>query len=339
MENACWCGRRRADHRKSVWDHGVWGEWHDFSNQRATDAILPMLAKNSEPFLEDGWIYERKYDGMRAIFTIHEDSTLITSRTGLPLNQTFPELTNLHEKVSPGILDGEIIVNEGTKKEVKENLERLQLRMGLQAPDPQILEDHPVTAVFFDCLQLETVPELIQDMKEWWYIDRRAVLEAEYGTDLILSQIVRHMEIPDGWEGIVAKEQYSYYIPGKRRATWKKWKREETIDAIVSGITSPEGQRKYFGALRIAAYDSDGHLQDIGLVGSGFSDEALEDAWERLKDDGWVGTDKHPCVIVEVEFLGWTKTGKLREPRFKRFRDDKHIRDCILPENYEITSV
>ena len=58
------CPYTKGQHKLSVWQDS-WGTRHDFENKNSVAQVLPMLAKSSESFVEDGWVYERKYDGIR----------------------------------------------------------------------------------------------------------------------------------------------------------------------------------------------------------------------------------------------------------------------------------
>lgn len=321
MSNTCECGRTREQHQLTRWQD-EWGERHDFSNIRRMDTPAPMLATTAPAFVKSGWVYERKYDGMRAIFVVTPLSTIIASRQCLPLNEQFPELTQLHLELRPGIYDGEILVQDETGKE---SLERLQMRMGQTDPEivKQRMVEHPVTVVFFDILMKGQTD--ITDLPLW---HRREILtEIILPSKYLLSETVRGEQAIEiararGWEGLVAKEVNSEYEVGKRRATWKKWKISQTQDCVVLGTTEPKGLRKGFGSLKLGAYDSDGNLQEIGLVGSGFREEDIEQVLQILS--------RTSLLVVEVEFRNWSKTGKLIEPRFKGVRLDKSVSECEI---------
>lgn len=293
--------------------------------ERVMGVYLPQLAQNSEPFEDDEWAYERKYDGMRAVITSTKILTMLTSRTALDLTPQFPEFRNLFETLGECVLDAEIITPD---EDGNENLEHLQLRMGLQ--DPVVIQEraklYPAALVVFDILE---TPDYVYLDKT--YEHRRQALEMWFATSLgkpdniRISEQVAHSEIPAGWEGIVAKRKDSTYFPGKRRAVWKKWKIEQTQDCLVVGFTEGKGEREgRFGALKIVARGPDDQYHDIGLVGSGFDESHIE------MIDEWVRDSNAGELVIEVEFMGWTKTGKLREPRFKCIRYDKRGIDCEL---------
>ncbi|MGE5412885.1 MAG: ATP-dependent DNA ligase, partial [Syntrophomonadaceae bacterium] len=77
-----------------------------------TPPIEPMLAKLATGLPEgDGWLYEPKWDGFRAIVFRDGDDVLVQSRDLKPLNRYFPELlaplrAQLPERC---VVDGEIV--------------------------------------------------------------------------------------------------------------------------------------------------------------------------------------------------------------------------------------
>lgn len=338
QKNECWCGRTRDKHQLTRW-LSEWGERHDFSNVRQDkEAILPMLATNAKDVskIPPHWIFERKYDGMRAMIHMTRDSTHITSRNGLPLNEQFPEILQMHLDVKyetwlPMTLDCELVVFE---ENIHESLELLQLRMGQTDPVKvkELQDKYPVRPVLLDIVHRAGAHDL--ENKTLRY--RRRLLRAipwRLGYEPMFSQEVlgeRNATMKArtlGWEGIVAKDPDSLYEPGKRRASWKKWKITQTIDAVVIGSTEGKGLRDGFGALELALStdrENPNPLQAIGLCGSGFTEEDIKTANLLL--------EKHVTFVIECEFMGVTKTGLLREPRFKGFRFDKNTWDCGLDQ-------
>lgn len=329
-QNSCWCGRTREQHQKTRWQQ-EWGERHDFHNQRVAlpTHLMPMLAVNTAIDTSKTWVFERKYDGMRCICSIGSDWTTLFSRQGIIMNQQFPELTDLHTVLPEGVYDGEIVTFDGAGLD---SLQLLQERMGQHDEDliAELQKTRPVHLVLFDLLELGEASFTNGEM----LLDRRIALQAVLADvpesyDMISLSEMLHLSLEDassfareyGWEGIVAKISTSAYEPGKRRATWKKWKISKTQDCVVVGLTEPKGLRKGFGALEVAAYNEQGELVDIGNVGSGFTEEEIEEALTAYKNGR---------LVVEVEYRSWSKTGKLIEPRFKAFRRDKTVEECEI---------
>lgn len=331
MNNACWCDRTKADHRESVWQPS-WGARHKWDNQRSSGSPLkPMLAQNADKDkvlalireTPEEWSIERKYDGLRAIVSIHDNVTEIFSRTGMPLNETFPELTQQHMYFdNPNlILDGEIVT-------IPEDLDTLQLRMGLTKPEdvmPMTMK-YPVQIIFFDVLRMGDADLTTEP---YWY--RRSHLEilCHEGNDRPTSEMVTFHELESvfdrGWEGCVVKRRDSLYHPGKRRADWKKYKLVTSQDLVVTGTKPGKGQKEgRIGSFEMSFWDKEkGSWLYVGNVGAGLITE------EKLKLEQIVETVPMNTVVLEVAFMRPTaKQGLMREPRIIRVRSDKLPEDC-----------
>src|ERR1700730_17785843 len=146
-----------------------------------------------------------------------------------------------------------------------------------------------------------------------------------------------------GLEGIIAKRKGSTYQPGRRSPDWLKIKARPQQEFIVCGFTEGKGSRlKSFGALLLGGY-RDGKLRYFGHSGSGFSENGLKDAIDRLKP---LFTDKptvdnppkileriqwvQPKLVCEVAFAEWTQDGELRQTAFLGWRDDKSSEQVVL---------
>src|SRR5919202_3283472 len=71
--------------------------------------VLPQLARSRTSLPEgDGWAYEPKWDGFRAIAFVDGDETYLQSRNGRPLTRYFPEL---RFPAGRYVLDGEIVIH------------------------------------------------------------------------------------------------------------------------------------------------------------------------------------------------------------------------------------
>jgi bifunctional non-homologous end joining protein LigD len=140
--------------------------------------------------------------------------------------------------------------------------------------------------------------------------------------------------LASGFEGVVGKRKDSRYEAGRRSASWLKVKAAQTGEFVVGGYTRGKGSRASLGALLIGYWDG-GSLRHASHVGSGFSDETLEQVRARLEGlrtetcpfaekpelhgtTIWVT----PEVVVEVKFQQWTEDGRLRAPVLLRLRDD-----------------
>ena len=135
-------------------------------------AVKPMLAKSQEELpLGDGWRYEPKWDGFRAIVTRDADGVRIDSRGDRPLGRYFPELVELLAGQPPAtyVMDGEIVmIANGVM-----DFETLQLRLHPAASRVNKLAGEiPSTLVAFDLLELDG-----RDVRPLTTDERRAELE------------------------------------------------------------------------------------------------------------------------------------------------------------------
>ncbi len=299
----------------------------------------PMLAGTAPaPFSDDNWLYEIKWDGVRAIANVGQGVAL-RSRNGTDLSRQFPELAELLTLAPATVLDGEIVVMSGGKPDMQALLSRLQGR----EPGAGAV---PVTYIVFDILCHRG-----KDMTPLPLSERRRVLKevVREGPHVVISQPVAgrgedyyRAAVAQGLEGIMAKRADSPYEPGVRSGTWLKVKALKTCDCVIAGYTGGRGGRSaVFGALLLGLYEG-GALVPAGKVGTGFSDQLLGDLMKTFSSRVtsrpnfprvhgkvvWL----EPVLVCEVEYLAVTKDRKLRMPRFVRLRTDKPAGACTTDQ-------
>ena len=299
----------------------------------------PMLAATAPaPFSGDGWLFEIKWDGVRAIAAAGEKVSL-RSRNDRDLAGQFPELSEL-QKLAPGtVLDGEIVVMSGGKPDMQALLPRLQERL----PGPGAA---PVTYIVFDILCRRG-----EDLTRLPLVERRRILKeaVREGPHVVISEPVAgtgeeyyRAAVAQGLEGIMAKRADSPYEPGVRSGAWLKFKATRTCDCVIAGYTPGKGGRSpVFGALVLGLYEK-GVLVPVGKVGTGFSDRLLGELTDAfaphvVKVPHFPGFPPatvwlDPVLVCEVEYLAVTKDRKLRMPRFIRLRTDKPALSCTADQ-------
>lgn len=306
----------------------------------------PMMAQSvREPFDDDGWLFEVKWDGHRCLAALG-DATRLTSRTARDVTAQFPELHGLHRQLAArnAVVDGEIVAFD---EQGRPSFQRMQDRFHRSSEE---LARHrgrvPVQFLAFDLLWLDGEPLL-----ELPLADRRARLAEVLvpRDDVRVSQAVEgrgaaffHQIKELGLEGVVAKRLASQYRPGARSPDWRKIKTVRRQDCVIVGWTRGKGGRSStLGSLLLAVYE-DGGLRYVGNVGTGFTHTFLErllpDLQEREQERPplEVGPDPRlrgarwtrPELVCEVEYLDWTADGRLRAPSFKGIRTDKLPEDC-----------
>ena len=311
--------------------------------------LAPMLAVAADPPREDdGWVYEMKWDGMRALLAVEGGRVHVTSRSGADITGRFPELRGLGEAMgtTEAVLDGEIVALDAAGRP---SFERLQPRIHVAAPAKarQLAASDPVVVMLFDVLWLEGHSTVALP-----YRDRRALLErlalagphwqtppARAGDCAALLRAAEEV----GLEGVVAKRADSPYLPGKRSDAWRKVKVTAGQELVVGGWLPGKGRLAgRLGSLLVGYHDAgDGVLRYAGRVGSGINERTraeLEHALAtrgrpdspfgdppRLPDPVWV----EPELVLEVEFHQWTAAGSLRAPRFRGIRTDKDAAEVV----------
>lgn len=326
--------------------HGVWTlvpahldgnpkNWLLLRKDGASEGVVrysPMLATSSERLPRgEGWIYEPKWDGFRALVTVAGGDVTLTSRNGNDLTERFREVARAAQlaiRSANAILDGEICALD---EEGRSRFSLLQEGSGTFA------------LVLFDLLELDSEPLLDEPLR-----DRRKRLGAlvkQGGQVLVSPQFddgeallaaARAQEL----EGVVAKRIDSRYRPGRRSGDWQKLKLRRTQEVVVVGYTRGQGRRSgVFGALVVAVHESGG-LRWVGNVGTGFGDEEIDRLFRlmrplertdsplavtprmprvRRSDVVWI----EPRLVAEVEFAEWTRESRLRAPVYLRSREDK----------------
>ena len=299
--------------------------------------IRPMLATLG-PMVPIGpqWIFEEKYDGIRALAYRQKGNLRLWSRNALELTAGFPAVAAAVAALPDGdlVLDGELVVFDAKR------VSRFQL---LQRRGSGARTAYAV----FDLLERDGVSLLRRPLKE-----RRAALEAVIGGRGMLRlsrRLVKDgakayaMAQALGWEGIIAKDETSIYEPGVRSRSWLKVKVRKQSEFVIGGYTAPAGSRAHLGALLVGLYDNDA-LRYTGKVGSGYTGESLAELAKllaplrtttspyadapRMKDATWV----KPKLVAQIAFAEWTADDKLRQPAFLGLRRDKSPRECRWDE-------
>ncbi|MCX9084604.1 MAG: non-homologous end-joining DNA ligase [Candidatus Methanoperedens sp.] len=306
----------------------------------------PMLARSAEtPFSSRDWIFEVKWDGIRAISYL-EDELSIRSRNNNELIDNFPELSELKELGEGIVLDGEIIVMNDGKADFQTLIKRSQNTKALDID--YMSRKFPSTYVIFDILEKDGKQLLDIPLMERKNILEKSVKEGKFVTTSLYVEDSGEpyylAAIEKGVEGIMAKKKKSFYEPGKRSNNWLKIKQVKTCDCVVFGYTKGEGIRNdTFGALILGLYDGEVPVF-IGKVGTGFSRKIMENL-KRSLDEYKVETETlkgvdldreitwlKAGVVCEVGYQTITEDGKLRIPVFKKIREDKDPIECTIEQ-------
>jgi bifunctional non-homologous end joining protein LigD len=336
----------------------VWLRQSERPPSEPTPEPNPMLATLiGDPFDSDEWLFELKWDGVRAFAVCNHETTLF-SRNQRDITATYPELGKLHERMVAidAMIDGEVVamVNGRPSFEALQSRVNLQERVAITRASKAL----PVTYVAFDLLYLDGQSLLTTPVE-----DRKARLQElvveKPGLVMVSPAIesegraVFQTARSQNLEGMVAKRLGSPYRPGKRSKDWLKVKSIYDADVVVGGWTKGErGRSGTLGALLVGAYD-EGVLRYVGAVGTGFTDRSLADVLNQLREQesercpfvddpsgsrsqfGKVIKDPHwthPRLVAAVEFRELTSAGRLRAPSFKGLRKDKAPEECLFED-------
>jgi bifunctional non-homologous end joining protein LigD len=310
-------------------------------------AIVPMKSfPVDKPPKGDAWLFEIKWDGVRAICFVDDQKVRMMSRNGIPCERQYPELGVLghHVAARQAILDAEIVVLD---KNGISSFGLIQPRISVADSNSiaHLSRRVPVTLYVFDLLYLDGY-----DLRGVPLIDRKRALASV----LKPSALIRYSEHfsnngdemlaaarANGLEGILAKRVASTY-ESKRSRDWLKIKVVAQQEFIICGYTS--GERDYFSSLVLGLYEK-GKLIYVGNVGTGFDQKLLEMIYQRIeplttsrcpfseapqmmRDATWV----RPEVVCEVKFSSWTHEGRLRAPVFVGLRQDVDPSECVREE-------
>lgn len=308
--------------------------------------IEPMLSHlTDKPFDREGWFYEIKWDGYRAIAEIAKGKPLIYSRNLISFNERFPSVTNALKKIKDDVvLDGEIVI---LTKSGKSNFQSLQNYLTFGEADGA-LRYCVFDLLYHNGKDLRDFP-LIERKKLLYEVIKKANTPILIYSDHIEMQGIKFFEIATkkGLEGIMAKDGQSQYIAGKRTYSWLKIKTHLRQEVVIAGFTAPRGGRKKFGSLIIGVYQGN-KLKYVGHVGGGFTEKSLEEMHKKLIP---LITEKSPFenkpktnmpvtwvlpkLVGEVSFQEWTKEGIMRQPIFQGLRIDKSPKS-VKRENSDI---
>lgn len=250
--------------------------------------LRPMLATGSElPASDDGWAYEMKWDGQRALAYVEGRRATLFSRIGRDITASYPELSALGPALAPRqlLLDGEIVAFD----EGRPSFAALQERMHANpAVAGRLVASVPVTYLVFDVLHLDGRPLL--DLP---YRERRDIL-VELGLagpswhtpptfpDAAGSAVLGAAQ-QQGMEGIVAKRLDARYRPGARSPDWRKVKHVRRQEVVVGGWRPGKGVRDgRIGSLLVGVTTPAG-LAYAGRVGTGFDEATLRMLARRLE--------------------------------------------------------
>ena len=317
--------------------------------------LQPQLARSAKKLpTGDGWAYEPKYDGFRALVFRGPEDVFVQSRGGKPLGRYFPELDF---PSGDYVLDGELVILDDDGAEV---FDALQNRIHpAESRINRLAGETPAHFRTFDLLAQDG-----ESLMERPFAERRSAL-----VELVSGFTGAVEEGPGGWtagsieltpltldpdaaapwleggEGVIAKQLDAPYEPGKRTAM-VKIKRLRTIDAVVAGWR-PGKEPDTVGSLMLGLYDGDdlrvvGHtsglkaaekrelVKTLAPYETGDRGSADPSRWAGDRNLEWVSL--RPELVIEVSF-DHVSAGRIRHgARILRWREDKDPSACTIDQ-------
>lgn len=309
--------------------------------------MRPMLASAGTVIpVGPQWAHEIKWDGMRVLADVAGGRLRLSSRNENDVTTTFPELGTL---ASPGmpedmLLDGEVVALDGGRPSFPALAERMHVSNPTKARS--LAATRPVTFMVFDLLRLAGIDLTAQPLAQ-----RRATLES-IGLDGPHTQVPPTYEdgitlqtatLEQGLEGVVSKRLSSRYRPGRRSPDWLKFPHRASRSVVIGGWRLETDSDRRLGAVLVGRPAADG-LAYLGRVGSGLAGQEQERVLQALEGRGvdtspfgdevpridaqgtrWV----RPEVVVDVQSLGLSAQGRLRQPAYRGLRPDLSPDDLL----------
>jgi len=323
----------------------AWGSWLSFYIKLAMaltpNQFSPMLATLADqPIDAEGWLYEVKWDGYRALSFLKGEKVEIRSRNNKSFNNKFyPVRNDLARMKLEAVFDGEIVAIGASGIS---DFGRLQ--------NWRSESDGELRYYVFDILEFKGKSLLKQPLSS-----RKQLLEKILPESNIV-QLSKSFNTKGkafyktaselGLEGIVAKHADSVYTPGMRSREWLKIKIGNRHEVVIGGYTANEGSSKAFSSLLVGVF-TNGKLEYRGKVGTGFSNALQKKLLQQFKplirktspfviepdinspsrfrpnpphaEAVWI----RPELVCEVEYTEMTADGVMRHPSFKGMRSDK----------------
>lgn len=327
-----------ARRRKRDWSKAAAALTHARKRKPPEGPFVLQLARlGTAPPKGEQWVHELKWDGYRILATIDDGQVRLWSRNALEWTDRVPEIRAAVEQLNlaSAALDGELIAGSGARED-----------FGLLQATLSGEQQGALAYVLFDLLYLDGI-----DVSEAPLAERKALLQQVLGEPPPHLGFSSHIE-GDGeaayalagerhFEGIISKRADRPYHDG-RSDEWRKTKHLASEEYAVVGYTAPKGARSGFGSLLLARPDPKHGWAYTGRVGTGFSDQLIDELSRRIGKAGRRAPTVHvpehdtdlrtakwfaPRFVVEVFSRGAGRQGLLRQASLKAVRPDKDVAD------------
>jgi bifunctional non-homologous end joining protein LigD len=306
--------------------------------------LVSQLPKGKE------WLFEVKFDGVRALALKKATRPSLISRSGKDLGVKYSAILEAVSSipVNEVVLDGEVVAVDATGRSAFQLLQSFQTT----GSEP------PLFYYVFDILQLEGRSLLALPLWQRKALAKKLTegihpqLRFSDSIQADSARLVKAMQAR-GLEGLIGKKRDSAYEPGGRSGAWIKFKWTNEQEFVIGGYTRPQGARSHFGAILVGYYEGD-KLRFASKVGTGFNETTLRLLYAQfqklaskacpfadlpeLPSDSTGGLSRaemrrctwvRPKLVCQVRFAEWTRDGHLRQPAYLGLREDKDPRSVF----------
>jgi bifunctional non-homologous end joining protein LigD len=309
----------------------------------------PMLATLvDKPFDEEGWLYEIKWDGYRAMAMCNKSRLELLSRNNKSFNEKFYPIYDAVKALGlHAVLDGEIVVLNGS------GVSSFGALQNWRSEADGELVYYVFDLVWLNGHDLMGLPLTQRRQLLHQLLPEEGPVRESRNFDTSASKLLEAAG-KMGLEGIIAKKNDSLYLPGDRGRDWVKMKNNKRHEVVIGGFTRNDDSPKHFSALLVGVYEGD-KLKYTGKIGTGFTDKVQKEMMTKFKP---LIADKPPFttlpdinkpsrfrpdpphasatwlkpkLVCEVSYTEITEDGVMRHPSFEGMREDKAAKD-VHPE-------
>ncbi len=291
----------------------------------------------------DGWLYEVKLDGYRALVMKDGARVRLRSRNDKDLTAAYPTIAAAGARLGArsAVVDGEIVAVDAQGRPSFQALQNRGAHAG-----------HTIVFYAFDLLHADgedlTRTPLAARKERLAGVVRDSGILLSASLPGTASQVIAAVQ-QLGLEGVVAKRKNSIYTPGIRSDCWLKLKLDRQQEFVVGGYRPGTHG---VDALLVGFYADDG-LRFAGKVRAGFTPHTRREVFAKLqrlharrcpfvdlpnsKTSHWGGgvTPEQmsemqwvrPSLVAQIRFVEWTVDNHLRHSAFLGLRGDKAARE------------
>jgi bifunctional non-homologous end joining protein LigD len=258
---------------------------------------------------------EIKFDGQR-VFIYLGKKYKIVNREGNDITHIFPDLEPLRKIKMNAIVDAEIICLNHMGKP---DFQALQKRIHLQNPlDIELRSKlYPARAIVFDLVAYGEKEEIVKTKLMVRRLQMEALLfpwvllipetskimsispKFEFDTAEAFQYFWDSVVIKGNLEGLMLKNINSTYEFGNRSRSWLKLKNHSSVDLKIDSWEETTGKKGNVGMVVYATYKGN----KIKVAVGGHEDRKM--------------IKRGTATVIEIEYLGETDSGKLRQPTTK----------------------